>query len=103
MIYILIKNIIETTIQNYRCELCTSTLNEVSISLQKLSDTSIDLECTCPSCKTISHVHIQVADMKQAMMNANTKIINKNAIKSEDILKISEDIAHAHTIEDLLR
>lgn len=101
MVYILIKNIIETTIQNYRCELCAGTLNEASISLQKLSDTSIDLECTCPSCKTISHVHIQVADMKQAMTNA--KILNKNAIKSEDILKISEEILQVHTIEDLLR
>lgn len=103
MVYILFKNIIETTIQNYRCEVCTGTLQEISISIKKLADQSIDLECVCPNCQTASHVHIQVADMKQALGNAGLLGNNKNTIKDEDIVKISKDLTNIHSVEDLLK
>ena len=105
MLYILLKNIIETTIQNYRCEVCSGSLQEISISIKKLSEQSIDLECICPACQTASHVHIQIGDMKNAMGNAGliSKNSNKNSIKDEDIVKISEDLLRIHSIEDLLR
>lgn len=105
MIYILLKNIIETTIQNYRCEVCSGGLQEISISIKKLSDQSIDLECVCPSCQTTSHVHIQIADIQNTLRNAGLlgKNTNKDSIKDEDIAKISEDLLRIQSVEDLLR
>ena len=43
MLYILLKNIIETTIQNYRCEVCSGSLQEISISIKKLSKRTGDV------------------------------------------------------------
>lgn len=105
MIYILIKSIIETTIQNYRCDLCSGTLDESHISIREISGQQMDLECTCPACKTSARIRVQVADAKQSILNATiqNKNTNTNVIKLEDIEKISLDLTHVQSVADLLK
>lgn len=114
MLYIFLKNIIETTISHYTCQNCQHSIDESSLSVTGIGEHMINLEVICPHCQTHAHIHAEVANiaadmlktpegkalLKKVMKNGT---LNENAIKDEDIVTLREELSQVQSIEDLLK
>ena len=114
MLYIFLKNIIETTISQYVCQSCQGKVDESSVSVVGIGEHMIDLEVHCPHCQTHTHIHAEVANianemlrtdegkalLKKVMKNGN---LNENAIKDEDIMTLRNELSSVQSVKDLLK
>lgn len=116
MNYLILKNIIETTLANFKCKECWSSVSEWNLILLWIAWNSINLEVTCPNCKTqwIIKAEIWFAQTMQSwefLENIKTQLIwlkgtsdnipLEKGIDDSDILSIRESLKNAWTIEDL--
>ncbi len=111
MLYIILKTIIETTIEQYICQWCQWKITLDSIRILGIGETVLNLGITCPHCQLNSHIHAEVANIEQNMLNTDAakdiihKAIKKseNAIKDIDIQNIEKSLTETQSVEDLLK
>ncbi len=114
MLYIFLKNIIETTIEHYNCQSCHNTIDESAVQITGIGDHLINLDITCSHCQAHAHIHAEVANIANEMLKTNEgkellkKVmkngsLNGNSIKDEDILTMKNELSAAQSIEDLLK
>lgn len=111
MLYIILKTIIETTIEQYICQWCQWKINIDSIRIIGIGETVLNLGITCPHCQLNSHIHAEIANMTENMIHTDEakdiihKAIRKseNAIKDIDIQNIEKSLTSAQSVEDLLK
>lgn len=125
MLYIFLKNILESVISNYKCPDCGSQTNAEQLNILGISSRWIDIHLVCSVCGIHSQLSAEVNTMASELlstedgkkffeefmknggtMNAkmiNKKNINKKWINADDIAKIDKDIKNAKTIEDLMK
>lgn len=119
MNYLIFKSIIETTIANFKCQKCGSSIVEKSINIVWAAGNSLNLEIFCPQCNTqwivkaeiwmVSNLsNITNPDFLKQLKTQFSRIQdnapkNENAetIKDEDILNIRENLKKSKSVEDL--
>ncbi len=123
MLYIFIKNIIESILQNYQCPQCQNKTNEQSINISAISSHGMDVHIHCHICGIHSQINAEVNTLtSQILWSKNGKkiieeflsngwIVENNTIsqvqqsswiKDEDIAKVKEDIGKAKSVEDFM-
>ena len=114
MLYIFLKNIIETTISQYTCQSCQGKVEESSVRVTGIGESLINLDIKCPHCQSHAHIHAEVANIASEMLKTEegkallqkvmkNGTLNENAIKDEDILTLKNELSSIHSIEDLLK
>ncbi len=71
MLYIFLKNIIETTIAHYVCQTCHGKVDESTVTVTGIGDHVIDLTVNCPHCQTQTHIHAEVANIANEMLKTD--------------------------------
>ncbi len=114
MLYIFLKNIIETTIEHYNCQSCHNVIDESAVRITWIGDHLINLDITCQHCQAHAHIHAEVANiasemlkttegkelLKKVMKNGSLSV---NSIKDEDILTMKNELSSVNSVEDLLK
>lgn len=125
MLYIFLKNILESVINNYNCPDCGSKTNVEQLNITGVSSRCIDLHLVCSTCGIHSQISAEVNTMASELLSTedgkkffeefiknggtiDAKMVNKKNsntkwINAADIAKIDEDIKNAKTIEDLMK
>jgi len=71
MLYIFLKNIIDTTISHYICQNCQGKVDESAVTVSGIGDHMIDLDVHCPHCQTHAHIHAEVANIASEMLKTD--------------------------------
>lgn len=114
MLYIFLKNIIETTIEHYNCQSCHRTVDESAIQITGIGDHLINLDVVCSHCHTHAHIHAEIANIANEMIKTDEwkallkKVMKHNSIhegtiKDEDINTLKNELSSAQSIEDFLK
>ncbi len=114
MLYIFLKNIIETTIEHYNCQSCHNTIDESAVQITWIGDHLINLDITCPHCQAHAHIHAEVANIANEMLKTvewkallrkvmKNGSLSESAIKDEDILSLKNELSSVQSIEDFLK
>lgn len=125
MLYIFLKNILESVISNYKCPECGSQTNAEQLNILGISSRWIDLHLVCSVCGIHSQLSAEVNTMASELLSTedgkkffdefiknggtispkmiNKKNLNAKWINEADIAKIDNDIKNAKTIEDLMK
>lgn len=112
MNYIILKSIIDVTIQNFRCKNCNSWVGEWNINILGTAGNTLNLEIICPNCKTQWIVKAEiwmmwanqnpdfVSNVKNVLQNPDN---SKDQIKDDDIVKLRKDLNNCSSLEDLFK
>ncbi len=116
MNYLVLKNIIETTITNFKCKNCNAWISESNINVLWVAWNSVNLEVICPQCKAQWVVKAEIGiisniknpefinGIKNAIENNSlNKIENSELIKDNDITLLIENLKNCSSIEELLK
>lgn len=108
MHYLILRNIVETTLKHFRCAKCGSQGTEASMAVESVSPVAADLKATCAQCGTSvrikAAVHavgdkLPVTLSSQATPDSRPEMI----IKDKDIVELSRDLGACHSLKDLLQ
>lgn len=126
MLYIFLKNILETVITNYVCPQCQNKTNEQSMNITGISSHGVDIHVQCHVCGTHSQLNAEINTLAAQMLenengrkyfeeflkqggtigstmkNKQNGDVTSMGIKDEDIMKIHDELKGAKTIEDIM-
>lgn len=114
MLYIFLKNIIDTTLAHFQCQNCQWKVDESAVTITGIGDHMINLDIACPHCQTHTHIHAEVGNiasdmiktpegkelLKKVMKNGT---LNEDAIKDADINSLRNELLSVQSVEDLLK
>lgn len=123
MHYIFLKNIVDTTLENFLCQNCSKKINTESIMITNVWENGVHMSIVCPHCQAHAELKAEIHQMAQEMLQSEhgkaffSEFMKKwgtigaefhqpkqqNGIKNDDIEKIEKDIQWANSIEDLLK
>lgn len=112
MNYIILKSIIEATLQNFKCKDCESMVNEWNINILGTAGNTINMEIICPNCKTQWIVKAEIGiiwNVKSPEFISNLKTLSEkqkleleaSLIKDDDIVNLRKDLNNCSSLNDL--
>ncbi len=104
MNYLILKNIIESTLTHFKCKNCNSTVTEGNINILWTAWNSINMEIICPKCKTtwIAKAEIWLVGTIKTWEIEKTQI-NKTNIQDSDIISLRESLKNCDSLNDLFK
>lgn len=126
MLYIFLKNILETVLANYVCPQCQSKTTEQSMQITGISSHGVDIHVTCHVCGTHSQLNAEINSIAAQMLenengrkyfeeflkqwgvigatmkNKKNGEVKTIGIKDEDIMKIHDELKNAKSVEDIM-
>ncbi len=110
MHYVILKNIVETTLRHFRCAQCGAEAHESAVVLEKADAAAADLRIVCPACGAAAQVRAAVHAVGDKMpLTVSQRPAGEpgaepeNIIKDRDIASAARDIASCNSLEDLLK
>ncbi len=112
MNYLILKNIIETTIQNFRCQNCGGTIHAKDINLLGTSQGAVNMEVTCPSCKTVGVIKAEVNIVGSPQNAIPSDIVGQirtlmqssepsGGIRDADIISLRKSLQSGKSVEEI--
>lgn len=68
MLYIFLKNILETVLANYICPQCQNKTNEQSMHIAGISSHGVDIHVQCHVCGTHSQLNAEINSIAAQML-----------------------------------
>ena len=111
MNYLILKNIVETTLAQFVCKDCQSKATEQNIQILGTAGNALNMEVTCPQCHSsgVIKAEINIVGPNSANMGAMIEQIKKVAsayhqegsIRDEDITKLRDDLKNSSSVQDI--
>lgn len=125
MHYIFLRNIIETTLENFVCQQCGKKITEDVIRVTSIAETGLGMTIVCPHCQTQAEIKAEIHQVANEMLKSEhgraffqdflkkwgtfgvENTLSQKPVSSwiqpEDIAQAEQDILGASSIEDLLK
>lgn len=111
MNYLIIKNIIETTLAHFICKDCGEKASEQDVQILGTAGNSLNMEIICPKCRATGVIkaemnvvsNIQDPAVRENMKKMVEELKKSQSIKDEDILRVREDLKQAVSVQDLFK
>ena len=108
MHYLILRNIVETTLQHFRCSQCGSPGNEAAVSVESVAGGAVDLKAACPSCGATVQIHAAVHAVGDKMpLTLSRRDTPESSpeplIKDKDVIELSRDLGSCTSLKDLLQ
>ena len=110
MNYFILKNILDTTLANFRCQQCHSGITEKDINIVSTTSTGVNMEITCPECRASGIVRAEVNfldqiakgnDLTSEIRRVFGRVQGEGTIRDEDIVSLRESLKTCHSVADL--
>lgn len=101
MNYIILKTVVESTIQNYNQQYPTKKVNENHVTIQSMNKDGIDMVIKSPHDKKEIHIHAQINLVTEMTPSGATGTIADN-INDNDVLQVHQKLTPHATIADML-
>ncbi len=108
MHYLILRNIVETTLKHFRCAKCGSEGTEAGMAVESVVGGVAQLNATCPKCGTSVQIRAAVHAVgdkspvtlsQQAASSASPEAL----IKDKDVVELSRDLGSCTSIKDLFQ
>ena len=108
MHYLILRNIVETTLQHFRCAKCGAPGHESGMAVEMVAAGAAHLRATCPQCGTSVQIRAAVHAVGDKLpvtlsSHATPDAAPETIIKDKDIVALSRDLGACHSLKDLLQ
>jgi len=110
MNYLILKNIVETTLMQFACKDCNTKVTEQHVQVLGTAGNSLNMEIICPKCQSLGVIKAEINMIGAGMPNAHfieqikqvTGEYRKGqAIKDADILTLREGLKSGVSAQDI--
>lgn len=110
MNYLILKNIVETTLAQFICKECNSKVTEQNIQILGTAGNALNMEIMCPQCQNTGVVKAEINVIGPGMNGAGVveqikKIAGEyrkgQSINDADIVKLREDLKKGSSVQDI--
>lgn len=102
MNYLILKTVIDSTLQNYNTNNPTAKVSENNIYIVSLAQKGIDLMIHCPHTGKKIQVHAEINMMNNLMQTSQTPIVSSIHINDDDVIAVHKALQKNTNIADLL-
>ena len=119
MNYLILKNILDATIANFRCQGCQEHVTAKDINILGATATGLSLEITCPKCAATGVIKAEVnvvgslqkntefLDHMKRIFQANGGHMvasgDEQVIRDEDIVSLRKRLKEGCSVEDIFK